>query len=98
MQRALADFLRYLGVEKNSSAHTVNPAIYPNMTFDTAKDLPAVTLAGGCAIWAPVKPEALTRCLDNLVSNALKYGGVARVFCREVEERIEIAHQVTFYP
>jgi len=28
----------------NSSAHTVNPAIYPNMTFDTAKDLPAVTL------------------------------------------------------
>src|SRR5262245_47086036 len=28
----------------NSSAHTVNPAIYPNMTFDTAKDLPGVTL------------------------------------------------------
>ena len=28
----------------NSSAHTVNPAIYPNMTFDTAKDLPAVSL------------------------------------------------------
>lgn len=28
----------------NSSAHTVNPAIYPNLTFDTAKDLPAVTL------------------------------------------------------
>ena len=28
----------------NSSAHTVNPAIYPNMTFDTVKDLPAVTL------------------------------------------------------
>lgn len=28
----------------NSSAHTVNPAIYANLTFDTAKDLPAVTL------------------------------------------------------
>ena len=28
----------------NSSAHTVNPAIYPNMTFDTVKDLPGVTL------------------------------------------------------
>ena len=28
----------------NSSAHTVNPAIYPNMTFDTAKDLPGITL------------------------------------------------------
>ena len=29
----------------NSSAHTVNPAIYPNMTYDTAKDLPGVTPA-----------------------------------------------------
>jgi tripartite-type tricarboxylate transporter receptor subunit TctC len=28
----------------NSSAHTVNPAIIPGMTFDTAKDLAAVTL------------------------------------------------------
>jgi tripartite-type tricarboxylate transporter receptor subunit TctC len=28
----------------NSSAHTVNPAIYANMTFDTVKDLPGVTL------------------------------------------------------
>jgi tripartite-type tricarboxylate transporter receptor subunit TctC len=28
----------------NSSAHTVNPAIYPNMTYDTAKDLPGVSL------------------------------------------------------
>ena len=25
----------------NSSGHTVNPSIYPNLTFDTAKDLPA---------------------------------------------------------
>jgi tripartite-type tricarboxylate transporter receptor subunit TctC len=28
----------------NSSAHTVNPAIYPNLTYDTAKDLVAVSL------------------------------------------------------
>lgn len=28
----------------NSSAHTVNPAIYTNLTFDTAKDLPAISL------------------------------------------------------
>ena len=28
----------------NSSAHTVNPAIYPNMTYDTVKDLPAISL------------------------------------------------------
>jgi tripartite-type tricarboxylate transporter receptor subunit TctC len=28
----------------NSSAHTVNPAIYPDMTFDTRVDLRAVTL------------------------------------------------------
>jgi tripartite-type tricarboxylate transporter receptor subunit TctC len=28
----------------NSSAHTVNPSIYPNLTYDTAKDLPAISL------------------------------------------------------
>jgi tripartite-type tricarboxylate transporter receptor subunit TctC len=28
----------------NSSAHTVNAAIYPNMTYDTVKDLPAISL------------------------------------------------------
>ena len=28
----------------NSSAHTVNPSIYPNLTYDTAKDLVAVSL------------------------------------------------------
>jgi len=28
----------------NSSAHTVNPAIFPSMTFNTVRDLPAVTL------------------------------------------------------
>ncbi|MPZ30559.1 MAG: hypothetical protein GEV13_06115 [Rhodospirillales bacterium] len=28
----------------NSSAHTVNPAIYANMTYDTVKDLPGVSL------------------------------------------------------
>jgi tripartite-type tricarboxylate transporter receptor subunit TctC len=28
----------------NSSAHTVNPAIYANMTYDTVKDLPGISL------------------------------------------------------
>lgn len=28
----------------NSSAHTVNPSIYPSLTYDTAKDLPAVSM------------------------------------------------------
>ncbi|CAN5785991.1 tripartite tricarboxylate transporter substrate binding protein BugE [soil metagenome] len=27
----------------NSSAHTVNPSIYPNLNYDTAKDLPAIS-------------------------------------------------------
>ena len=28
----------------NSSAHTVNPSIYPSLTYDTAKDLPAISM------------------------------------------------------
>jgi signal transduction histidine kinase len=41
-----------------------------------------VTLLGGCALSARIKPDALTRCLENLVSNAIKYGGAAEVECR----------------
>jgi signal transduction histidine kinase len=37
-----------------------------------------VTLLGGCALSARIKPDALTRCLENLVSNAIKYGGGQR--------------------
>ena len=40
-----------------------------------------VRFTGGCGAQARVKPDALARVLDNLVSNALKYAGTAELSC-----------------
>jgi len=49
-----------------------------------------VVLTQICKAAARVKPDALTRCLENLVSNAVKYGGGAEIACRLLNGRIEI--------
>jgi signal transduction histidine kinase len=49
---------------------------------DAAEFGAAVTVTGGCGAQARVKPNALARCLTNLVSNAVKYGGGADLSCR----------------
>jgi signal transduction histidine kinase len=41
----------------------------------------AVVFDQGCQVQARVKPIALTRVLDNLVDNAIKYGGSADLSC-----------------
>ncbi|MEE4452167.1 ATP-binding protein [Novosphingobium resinovorum] len=42
-----------------------------------------VVFTQGCAMHARVKPNALARVLDNLVDNAVKYGGSAELSCRQ---------------
>lgn len=49
-----------------------------------------ILLIRTCNVSARVKPDALTRCLQNLVSNALKYGGGAELSCRLIDGRVEI--------
>lgn len=41
-----------------------------------------VRFTGGCGIRVRVKPDALARCLGNLIDNAVKYGGSAEIDCR----------------
>lgn len=50
-----------------------------------------VTLTEICTASARIKPDALTRCIENLVSNAVKYGGGAEIACRLLNGRIEIS-------
>jgi signal transduction histidine kinase len=50
-----------------------------------------VARAGDAAAFARAKPKALKRCLTNLVSNAVKYGGGATV---EVEDGAELVIRV----
>ncbi|EZP54181.1 ATP-binding protein [Sphingomonas sp. RIT328] len=42
----------------------------------------AVRMTAGCRARVRAKPDALTRCLGNLVDNAIKYAGGAELSCR----------------
>ncbi len=49
-----------------------------------------VSFAGGCELTIRVKPNALVRCLTNLIDNAVKYGGNADLLCRQERGRLII--------
>ncbi|MXP25578.1 HAMP domain-containing protein [Altererythrobacter indicus] len=50
-----------------------------------------VTLVKSCEVIARIKPDALSRCLNNLIENAVKYGSAAEVSCRISGKLVEIA-------
>ncbi|WP_097093566.1 ATP-binding protein [Novosphingobium sp. Chol11] len=58
---------------------------------EDAQDLGApLRFSGGCGGTIRVKPNALSRCISNLVSNAIKYGGEAEVGCSRQGGRVLI--------
>lgn len=58
---------------------------------EDAQDLnQPVRFAGGCGGTVRVKPNALMRCIGNLVDNAVKYGGSARISCARSGGRLLI--------
>lgn len=50
----------------------------------------AVTLVENCRVSIRTKPDALTRCLTNVIDNAIKYAGAARVHCHAQDGQVEI--------
>jgi hypothetical protein len=66
-------------------------SLVASLVEDHAEMGEPVTLAGECGVSAWIKPDAMARALENLVSNAVKYGGMAQVSCRMAGEEIEIA-------
>ena len=58
---------------------------------EDAQDLGApVRFVTGCGGTVRVKPNALTRCITNLVNNAIKYGGSADISCVRLAGRVLI--------
>src|SRR3546814_16547100 len=58
---------------------------------EDAQDLGSpVRFLSGCGDTVRVKPNALTRCISNLVNNAVKYGGSADVSCMRQGGRVLI--------
>ena len=58
---------------------------------EDAQELGApVRFITGCGGTVRVKPNALTRCIGNLVDNAIKYGGSADISCARTSGRVLI--------
>jgi len=57
-------------------------SILSSVAEDAAEFGAKARFAGGCGARMRVKPNALARCLNNLVDNAIKYGGDAELACR----------------
>lgn len=58
---------------------------------EDAQDLGSpVRFLSGCGGTVRVKPNALTRCISNLVNNAVKYGGSADISCARQAGRVLI--------
>jgi len=92
MVGATLDFLR--GQE---SGETVKPvdvmALLESLQADMAEMGGAVAITGSAKAPYPGRPQALKRCLANLIENAVKYGKSARIIVADEHDRLEIRIQ-----
>ena len=90
--RATLDFMR--GVE---SAETAQPldmmALLESLQADAEETGGQVTVKGGTASPYLGRPQALKRCLGNLIDNALKYGVSATILVEDNEQHLVIRIQ-----
>jgi signal transduction histidine kinase len=76
------------GLDLARSSESVEPwsvadidSILSSVAEDAAEFGAAVRFVGGCGAQARIKPDALVRCLNNLVDNAVRYAGDAELAC-----------------
>jgi signal transduction histidine kinase len=65
-------------------------SILSSIAEDTSEFGAKVEFLSGCGAEIRVKPNALTRCVTNLVDNAVKYGGDAELFCQKRDGKLVI--------
>lgn len=65
-------------------------SLLSSMCEDAAEFGGRVRFTGGCGKRISIKPNALTRCVSNIIDNAIKYGGDAVVECVRGREYVEI--------
>jgi len=92
MVGATLDFLR--GLENREPVKPVDVmALLESLQADARESGSAVEIEGATARPYPGGPQALKRCLGNLIENAVKYGQSARVLVDDNDERLEIRIQ-----
>jgi signal transduction histidine kinase len=89
MVQATLDFLR--GLESGEPVQAVDlMALLESLQSDLAETGGHVTLEGGAISPYRGRPQALKRCLANLLDNAVRYGTAARVAVNDNADRLEI--------
>ncbi len=93
MQRLVRD-----GLDLARSSESVEPwsiVDIDSILFSVAEDASEfgaqVRFVSGCGAEVRVKPNALTRCLNNLVDNAVKYAGDAELSCQRLGRKLVIS-------
>jgi signal transduction histidine kinase len=92
MVGATLDFLR--GMENSESVQPVDlMALLESLQADMAETGGPVRVEGNARAPFPGRPQALKRCLANLLENAVKYGKSARAIVDDDDARLEIRIQ-----
>lgn len=84
------DFLRGMDNGEPQRPVDVN-ALLQSLQGDLRETGGVVSIDGSAAIPYPGRPQALKRCLANLLENAVKYGKSARVVVDDSAERLQIS-------
>jgi signal transduction histidine kinase len=83
------DFMR--GVDAEEPAQPIDvDALVQSLQRDVQETDHDVTVSGAARAPYPGRPQALKRCLANLIDNAVKYGHAARIAVDDTEERLVI--------
>lgn len=92
MVTATLDFMR--GAELREESQPVDiTALLESIQEDVREAGGEVTVDGAAARPYPGKPLALKRCFSNLVENAVRYGGRARILIADGEGELRVAVQ-----
>ncbi|MFT4254218.1 MAG: ATP-binding protein [Caulobacter sp.] len=65
-------------------------SLLSSLAEDFAEVHSKVVFVGGCGAQARVRPNALSRCLGNLIDNAVRYGGQAAIQCSQKDGQLRI--------
>jgi signal transduction histidine kinase len=90
MVASTLDFFRTVGEESRRQPVDIT-ALAESLCEDQCETGKPVKLCGAALAPYPADPRSLRRCLDNLVGNALRYGGCAEVEIEDSADCLRIA-------
>jgi two-component system osmolarity sensor histidine kinase EnvZ len=79
----------YLAFARGEGGEATRPADLSELVRDVAQKL-KVTVTHAEPLAMPLRPQAMTRCLDNLIGNAVRYAGKVEVSVARQDDMAEV--------